>query len=162
MNRKFLNEKGFSLVEVIITVALGSVLVSVISLSLFTFRNNVAYDILFNEIIESVNNSKALAVASKLDIGDNRINYGIKFLENKFVEFEGDTYIEGNDSNVEHQIPIGFRLGSVCSPNNDGTVIFSPVNGESTQACTISIYKVEDAGPIGTMLINKYGLEQAY
>jgi len=159
---KKINDRGYSLVEIVITIALGAVLISAISLSLFTFRNNVEYDILFNEIIESINNSKSLAVVSKLDSTDNRSSFSVKFMENKFVEFEGDIYLEGNESNVEHYIPIGFRLGSVCSPNDDGTVTFSPVSGESVQSCIVSIYKLEDAMPAGTLLIDRYGLEQAY
>ena len=156
------NNKGFSLVEVVIVASISSVIFTTVALSMFTFRNNVAYDVLFHEIIETINDSRAKAVASRLDTGDNRISYSIKFLENQFVEFEGDVYVDGADGNIEHTVPFGFNLSSSCSPNNDGTITFSPINGVNLQNCTVSINKIEGGGAIGSIEVGKYGIEQTY
>jgi len=156
------NSRGYSLVEVVITVGLSAVVLAVISLSMFTYRNNIEYDNLFHEIIESVHSVRSKAMSSRLDDSDNRTSYSIKFLEDKFVEYEGDVYTDGDSENLEHDIPFGFRLGSLCNPDDDGTITFSPVKGENANMCEVYIYKLESADPLGTVVIGKYGLEEAY
>ncbi len=161
MFRNIKNNKAYTLIEIIIVMSLSGILVGASVLSLFTFRNNFIYDSLLNQIVESVNYSKTKAVASVLDESENRIKHGVKIFEDRIVEFQGEEYTEGADKNVEYDVPFGLRLSSECSPQDNGEVSFSPITGENGNTCTINIYKFEDVKSIGTVLVSKYGVEQA-
>jgi len=156
------NQKGITLVEIIIVIAITGIISSIAAFGVLKFRDSIQYNILLNSIVESTNNVKMKAMTSRLDESDTRISYGIIFFENRYVEFEGDTYVEGADTNVEYQVAIGLRLSSTCSPTDNGTVVFSPITGENTNMCTIYIYRLEQVTQIGNIAISKYGVQQAF
>jgi Tfp pilus assembly protein FimT len=158
----FKRQEGYSLVEVIIIIGITGIIVVVASLSLFNFRNSMEYDILLNEIVESVNSVKSKAVSSRLDSADQRINYSMIFFDTRFVEFEGSTYVEGNSTNIEHNVATSLSLSSQCNPENNGTVSFTPILGLNNNTCTVYIYKVGSSSSVGTIVINTYGIEAAF
>lgn len=159
--RQMKNENAYSLTEVVIAIAVIAIMSIAAGLALFRFRDNVEYDILLNKVTESINYTKLKATQSRLDSDGNRISYGVRFFENRIVEFEGETYVEGADANVEYEVPIGLRLGTSCSPFDDGTVVFSPVEGNNDNECTINIYRFEQSQPIGSVSVSSYGVEDA-
>lgn len=161
MIMEVINTKGYTLIEIIITMAIGAIVISATVLGLFSFRSGFEYDILLNQVVESANYSKLKAVSSVLDLSESRISFSVKFFEDKIVEFEGEEYVEGADNNVEYEVPIGLRLSSTCSPNDNGTVIFAPITGVNSNSCTIYIYKFEQINPTGSIVIGKFGVEQA-
>jgi prepilin-type N-terminal cleavage/methylation domain-containing protein len=153
--------KGFTLTEIIITIALIALVVTLITIGVLNFRNNIEYDILLNKIVESLQFAKMKAVTGKWDSSGSRSSYSIKFFESRFVEFEGDTYVEGGSENIEHEIPLGLRLDPSCSPVDNGIVTFSPIEGENSNSCTIDIYKLEETTPAGSVIVGKHGVTQA-
>ena len=154
-------ERGYTLVEIIIAMALTAVVATAMAFAFLNFRNNVLYDILLNRIGESVNYAKLKGITSKLDSQDLRSSYSVKFFADRIVEFEGDTYVEGDDANIEYEVPVGLRITSTCSPVDNSVVTFFAITGENSNYCTISIYKFEQAYPTGSVYIGKYGVEQA-
>lgn len=156
-----LNNKGYTLVEIIITLGLTAVMVAGVTVAMFQFRDNVEYDILLNKIVESVNFSKLKAMNSKLDSSDARSRYSVKFFSNRIVEFEGDVYTEGADANIEYEVPVGLNLSYSCSPVNNGEISFNAIIGENTNNCTIYILKLEQVLPAGSVVIGKFGVTQA-
>lgn len=159
--KKLNEEKGYTLVEIIITMSITAIVVVSMTLSIFTFRNNVQYDILLNKIIESANYAKLKSMIGKLDSQGQRSSYSVKFLEGRIVEFEGDVYTEGAASNIEYEVPVGLRLSSICLPQDNGTVTFAAITGENSNTCNVYIYKFEEATPMGSVVIGKFGVEQA-
>jgi prepilin-type N-terminal cleavage/methylation domain-containing protein len=155
-----INSKGYTLVEIIITMGVSAIIVAAMTFGLFNFRNSVQYDILLNQIVESVNYSKTKASASQLDSEGASSAYGVKFFENEFVEFEGTDYVEGDAKNVENSVPAGLRLSTTCATEN-GQVVFSKVLGENSNDCIVEIYKWEQTSPTGSIVVGKYGVEQA-
>lgn len=156
------NKQGYTLVEIVITIALTAVVVAVFAYAMLNFRNNVQYDILLNRVVESVNYAKTKSMSAKLDSQALRSSYSVKFFENKIVEFEGDIYVEGADTNIEYEVPFGLELSSSCTPVDDGVVSFSAVKGENENSCTVGIHKFEAVSPTGTVYIGRYGVQQAY
>ncbi|MBN2015361.1 prepilin-type N-terminal cleavage/methylation domain-containing protein [Candidatus Dojkabacteria bacterium] len=155
------NSKGFTLVEIVLTIAIGAILVSGVTLGLLTYRNNLQYDILLNQIDESVSYAKAKALSGKLDSLNQHSSYGVMFFEDRFIEFEGDEYVEGAVPNVEYNVPVGLRLSATCVPSNNGSVVFSRILGENSNYCTVSIYKFEQTEPAGSVRIGRFGVEEA-
>ena len=156
--KKLSDQKGFSLIEVAIVVALGSIIVLMVGFGVFRFRDTFEYDLLVNGIIETVDFAKAKAVSSELDSQGLRSSYSVRFFEYRYVEFEGDIYVEGANMNVEHALPIGYRLTSSCLHVEDGTVTFIPIEGTNTNSCHINIFQVGNPSPVGIVSIDKYGV----
>lgn len=154
-------EKGYTLVEIIITIAVAAIVIVSVTISIFNFRDNIEYDILLNKVIESTNFAKAKAMASKLDAQELRSSHSVKFFQNRIVDFEGEVYTEGGSSNIVYDVPVGLRLESICYPENNGEVTFSAITGENANYCTIYVYKYEGSTLLGTVVIGKFGVEQA-
>jgi prepilin-type N-terminal cleavage/methylation domain-containing protein len=159
--KKYINQKGVTLIEIIIVIAVTSVIATVTTFSVLKFRDSIQYDILLNSLVESTDSAKMKAVTSKLDNGGSRISYGVRFFDDRFVEFEGELYVEGAGTNTEYQLPVGLHLSSTCLPIDNGTVVFSPILGENNNNCTIYIYRMEQVTPIGSVIINKFGVQHA-
>lgn len=154
-------EKGFSLVEIALVLSLGAIVVTIVSFSVINFRNTVQYDILLNQLVESVNSSRMKAFSGRLDDSEQRTSYGVKFLDDSFIEFVGDQYEESDTRNIAYSVPLGLRLETFCTTENNGEVVFSPVEVQNGNSCTISIYKSELTDPVGNVVVGKYGVEQA-
>ncbi len=152
------DHKGYTLIEVVFVMAISAIIVTASTFALFVYRNNVLYDVLSNQIIASINSAQIKAKSALLK-DDLRVSQGVIFFENRLVEFSGSDYVEGDDCNVEYNVPTGFSLGTTCSPTDNGVVLFSPIRGEGTNTCTIDIYKYEDTIPTGTITVGKFGIE---
>ena len=159
--RKFLNNKAYTLVEIVVTLGLGAIITTGITISMLKFRDNVQYDILLNKVVESVQSTRLKAVSSKENSASERISFSVRFLTNQIVEFEGSTYIEEAGTNIVSEVPVGLHLSSTCSPVNNGTVTFSSHEGINLNECIIYIYRFEQAVPIGSIVIKRFGIEQA-
>lgn len=159
---KVLNEKAFSLVEIIIVISLSTVVFTLTMFALYNFRNNVVYDVVLNEVTESVNYVKLKSMTALLDSNNLQSDYSVVFFSDRFVEFEGDTYVEGASANVEHDVPVGISLSTNCSPVDNGTVTYSVILGTNNNSCAVSIYRIEQAYPVGNVIIGKYGIEYSY
>lgn len=160
-SRVLTNDYAYTLVEIVLTTGLIAIVSTVISLSFLRFRDGMQYDILINQITESINFAKIKATTSKLDEGGNRISYGVKFSDNQIIEFNGDAYVEDAETNAVYDVPIGLRLSTLCSPNNNGEIYFSPITGEAENICTIFIYKFEQTLPAGSVVVQPYGIQEA-
>lgn len=154
-------EGGYSLTEIMIVIAILSIIAVSATIALFQFRNSVQYNILLNRITESVNYTKLRSLQSELDDNNARISYSVIFFEDRIVEFEGTIYDEDAETNVEFYVPFGLSLSSVCSPVNNGVVTFTPVEAKTLNRCTISIHRFEQPGVIGNVVIGTYGVEDA-
>ena len=161
MKRYLSNDKGYTLIEIVIVIGLGAIVAGAMSWGLMNFRNTVEYDILLNQIVKSMNQVKLKATSSQLDSAGQRTNYSIMFLENKFVQFEGDVYTEGANSNIESDVSTGLKLSTSCAPIDNGIVTFEPIVGTTSNRCIIYIYKFENPSPVGTIVVGEYGVEEA-
>jgi prepilin-type N-terminal cleavage/methylation domain-containing protein len=159
--REILNKKAYTLVEIVITLALGAIITTGVTVSMLKFRDNVQYDILLNKIVESVQSTRLKAVSSKENNAGVRSSFSVHFFTDRIVEFEGSIYTEGAGTNIVSEVPVGLRLSSTCSPVNDGIVTFSVHEGANTNDCIIYIYRFEQTVPIGSIVIKRFGVEEA-
>ncbi|MDD3647141.1 MAG: prepilin-type N-terminal cleavage/methylation domain-containing protein [Candidatus Dojkabacteria bacterium] len=155
------SEKGYSLVEIAIVISLGAIVVTMVTFAVFTFRNTIQYDILLNQIVESVNFSKNRALSGRLNDEGSRVGYGVKFFNDTYVEFVGDQYEESDTRNVVNNVPFGLHLDCSCSIDVNDEIVFSAVEGMSNNICTVNIYRSESDDPVGVVVIGRYGIEQA-
>lgn len=154
-----MDQRGFTLVEIMISITVGAIVAGGVIFSLFNYRNNVQYDVLVNRLISSINFVNEKARSGVLDSSEQKVSYGVKFFTDRFVEFEGATYLEGDDKNVQNVLPVGYELNVTCVDDTHQEVVFSQVSGENSNPCTINILRWGQTEPITTIIIGKYGIE---
>ena len=75
--------KGFSVVEIIIVIAVGIILVAVIASAFSGFRDSQALNSTVEEVVASINKARSESLASK-----NFLQHGIHFETNQVVVFK--------------------------------------------------------------------------
>lgn len=150
------NLKGFTTLELlIVTGILGIVATSVTLLFLSTQANNER-SVITNEIISTLRKNQSLAMS-----GENQSAYGVFFDTSAYIEFEGDTYVEGAGENIEHQLPAGVALQNIDFGGN-AYVYFHRLTGKANEtgafeikATGLSGYSTININELGTVSVQK-------
>lgn len=143
--QKFL--RGFTIIEILIVIAILTILVS----SILSSSNNVSGSETLNTTVTSVisilNEAKSLAVSSK-----DASNYGVRILNNKLVSFKNNYGTENKEVAIS-------GLLTVSTSSGIGTdVIFYNVSGNTSASGTVTITVSNDPSEKGIINIYSTGL----
>jgi prepilin-type N-terminal cleavage/methylation domain-containing protein len=125
--------KGFSLIEVIISIAIAGVLVAIVTNSFQVAQIKKQQQGITQSIVSYLEKQKADTQAGK-----GGSNYGVKFNATDFVLFKGTTYSPSASSNQIISIDPQFQMSETIS-NSDNLIYFSKLNGDSNETATITI-----------------------
>ncbi len=145
----FSNKKSFTLIEVLIVLALTSLII-VFSLPLFNlFKINRKLDIQQNKIIDTLRLAQ-----NKSQTGLDNSSYGVYFETDGYVFFKGDSY-ETRDTqyDIEYELPSGFSLSGLEE------VVFYKITGRPSSSGNLVITETS-SGRTRTISINSLGLIQ--
>lgn len=127
IHKKF--AKGFSAIEIIIVIAIISIL---FGFAIFSFKNAGERQFLDKTVllvVSILNEAKSLAISSK-----NFSDYGVRIENDKIVFFEG---VYGNNNK---DYPFSSLVGVSLSPGFNNDIIFKNVNGSANASGTISLF----------------------
>ena len=150
------NQTGYSLVEIIIAIALSAIVGTLSTIAVLNLKEKIESDIVYRNIEESINLAQIKAHSGKVNDSGNQDSYGVAFFDNRIVSFRGSTYVEDEDSNIEYNLPAGFTLSVLCD-DLDSSVIFEPIDGQSSDSCEVEVYHMDDLQY--TIKIGLYGIE---
>jgi prepilin-type N-terminal cleavage/methylation domain-containing protein len=148
--------KGFTLVEILITISIIAVVSIVGFLSLFEYRDRQDLDLVVQEIVIILRNAQDRSISQ-----ESSSRYGVHF-ENPAADgsgfydlFSGVTYATGTIvSKATLRPTIQF---SEPASGNSKDVIFSPVSGLPNASTTITISLRKDPAVLKTIIINANG-----
>ena len=147
-NRK----SAFSIIEIIITIAVGLILFTIATSAFIGMRNRQALNTAVEQISSTIQNSQAKTLASK-----KSQNYGVHFETNRLVMFEGSAFTEPNATNKEIKFSNLAEI-SIISLNGGGqNIIFERLTGETNQYGAITVRVRNDASDAKTITIEKTG-----
>jgi len=123
--------KGFTLIEIIVAIAIIILLVSVSVVQFATFGNNIELTTSSQNLTAALQLAQNKTLASEEDT-----QYGVFIDAGSFTIFQGAAYNENAPANEVHTIPESVEIYSINVGNNDA-VVFDRVTGATTNTGSI-------------------------
>ncbi len=147
INTKKQNSIGFSLVEMLIVIAILAILVSIVIPSFSKTGGSEALNTTVVSTISVLNEAKSLAVSSK-----DASNYGVRIYNNKLVSFKNNYGTENQEFPISNLVTISTSTGI------DTDIIFNNVSGNTSASGTITITVLNDPSESNTIRIYSTGI----
>lgn len=156
---KILHNRGISLIEILIIIAIMFVVSFVAMPSLINFQREQSLKNTTENIISFLNKAKSDSSSSL-----NSNNYGVHFEDNYMVYFSGSTFSESGPDNKMINFESGTSIpsGGISLNGGGNDVIFPRLTGDTTGYGTITIQltaktthqKIITIGKIGSISID--------
>jgi len=150
--KKFLFKKGFSLVEVLVVLAIMGIVASIVLAGFNSFSKSKSVSIGAETITAILRQARNETLTSK-----DSLAYGVNFGTNKITIFVAPTYSEGVVTNRDFTLNNNNTNLTVSLSGGGTAVVFSKLNGETTQNGTITV-SVPGVSNTKTVTIYKTGL----
>lgn len=153
----FKKNKGFTLLEILIVMAVVLILMSFASINLFNLPSSATIDTTVDTLVEDIKTQQIKAMVGDTEGRGVPDMYGIYFTSSSYVMFHGTVYAPNNPDNFESSLTSGY---SVSTTLPSSTLVFTKGNGEiSNFSGTQNTITVKDnkTGKEKIVLLNKYG-----
>ncbi|MFA6251337.1 MAG: prepilin-type N-terminal cleavage/methylation domain-containing protein [Candidatus Paceibacterota bacterium] len=153
MKRK--NNKGISLIEILIVIAIIGILSAIIVPSLSKFHNQQVLKNSAEDIFALLNEARNSTISSK-----NSNTYGVRFLSDRAILFPGEYYTDST-SNKQIDFDQAVEIPSTGGVNlNTGgiDVIFTRLTGDTEKYGTIIIQLISDETQQKIINVSKIGM----
>lgn len=154
MKQVLLRKKGFSLVELVIIIAMTAVIAAVV---FFSFRGFTNYQVLDKEtdIVQSyVDKARVEALNSK-----SFADFGIRFASTSVTLFQGSAYV-ASTSNLVRNLPSGVRISTISLTGGVSDMYFNNVTGEPNATGTITFQLTSTPSTTKSIVIYGTGLSE--
>jgi len=146
------NKSGFTLVELLVTLAIISILAVVIFNALSNFRKNQALTMDTETVVEILRQARNQTLTSK-----NSSVYGVHFASPDITIFTGAVYDPNSTTNIKFVLSSTDTILSVNLNGAGSDVIFKRLTGETDQYGTVVISSPQ-ISKTKTVTIYKTGL----
>ena len=128
------NSSGFSLIELILVIALLSIILVITTVTLFRPVAKANLDTVSTDIFSFLREAQNQAINTDTSGDPQSHEYGIHFETNSYTLFKGINYTAGNSSNfvvtTKNSISISPSLPCLSPPGNCNNVVFEKISGE--------------------------------
>ena len=118
---------GFSLVEMIVSIAIGAILVAAVVVSFSSFRNNKIVDISADQILSVINEARVKAVSS-----EDYSRFGVRLEANRTVLFKGDVFTEPSSFNIETPLSPLVEISNISLNGGGADIVFQKLTGKTS------------------------------
>ncbi len=122
------NQKGFSILEVILAVAVLAILLAIATMNLVGATHRTYQNTTAETLIADLKTQQIKAMNGDTEGSGITGNYGIYFQPTQYVLFRGSTYSPSNPTNFAVKIPDDVNFTNILFP--DSQVIFASGSGE--------------------------------
>ena len=153
---KNLYNRGISVIEILIVIAVIGILVAIVVPNLTRFRNEQSLKNISADIVSLLNEARNNTISSV-----NSSQYGVYFESGRAVLFVGSTFTEPNSTNKELSFSSAVTIqssGGISLNGGGSTVVFSRISGDTSNYGTITIQLVSDSSRQKIITIGKTGL----
>lgn len=146
------NERGFTLIELIVVISIFVTLLGFITISLVNSQQTASLTSMQEVLIAELKQQQLKAMIGDTEGRSVADSYGIHFDSNRYVTFHGFAYSPGESSNSV------FNLDSNTQFVNPGfDIIFSKLSGEITAAMIIELQDNTNF-KLKRIHLNRYGV----
>lgn len=137
--------KGITLFEVIITIAIFTLLIAFLSPSVLDFYQEREFDVHFKSIVQSLRRAQLQSMA-----GEKESSFGFYFGTNYYILFKGDSYTSRDVAFDEvFELPADFLISGISE------IVFSKIKGLPSNRGDIVL---TSGNRSGTISINEMGM----
>lgn len=147
-----MNNRGFTLVELIVTLSILATLLGISTISLSSSQQKTSITTSVQSIISDM---KAQQIKAMTGDTEGRLipsPYGVHFDANQYVLFHGLAYSSAEPSNFVVSLPSNLEFTT-----SGVNIIFSQTGGELAAATSVTIRNIT-SGELKTIQLNKYGV----
>lgn len=127
-------QKGISVLEIVIIIAIVGALAAVITLPFNSFRQNQALQNTTNGVVSLLEQARTQTLA-----GVGNTNYSVHIESGQAVLFTGNTYTSGASTNVVFSYENPITLGTLSLQGGGSNVTFDRLTGKTSQYGTIQL-----------------------
>lgn len=137
--------KGITLFEVIITIAIFTLLIAFLSSSVLDFYQERNFDVHFKSIVQSLRRAQLQSMA-----GEKESSFGLYFGTDYYVLFKGNSYSKRDSAFDEvFELPADFLISGISE------IVFSKIKGLPSEVGDIVLISGNSSG---TISINEMGM----
>jgi len=146
-------KKGFTLVEVLVVMAIAVILVALATVSLGNINDNNQLSSAKDGVFTLLREARNATISSK-----DASRYGVHFESGRAVYFKGDTFTEPSDDNKEFVMPDVITISDISLEGGGSDIIFDRLTGATEQYGTVRFSNVDDVSASTTISIFSTGV----
>lgn len=134
MAKKFWQESGFSLIEVLVVIALLSVVLVFVTVNLFSPNIEAKMGTVSTDIVSITREAQNKAMNTDTQGDLNSDEFGVHFETSRYILFKGSSF-DGSDPNnfvvnLENNLSITPSLPCPSPPGDCNNIVFQRISGE--------------------------------
>ncbi|MBU6430916.1 MAG: prepilin-type N-terminal cleavage/methylation domain-containing protein [Patescibacteria group bacterium] len=145
--------RGFTMMEFVITLSILAVLAAIIFTSMSSFRNSKALQVVDEEALSLLDEARGDTLSAK-----DGYAYGIHFESSKIVLFRGTVYSSSDSSNKTVDVDGAVEIYGISLAGGGQDVLFQPLTAKTSQNGTVMIRLKSDVSKTKTILIESSGV----
>lgn len=145
--------KGFTAIEMIISIALAVILFAIIVNGFSGQRDHVNLGLAVDDSMSFLQEARAKTLSS-----ESASVYGVHFETNKVVLFTGDTYNPLNPANENRNLSVPVEISNILLNGGAVDVVFKRLTGETDAHGTVTLRFSSDPTITRIILIEPTGL----
>lgn len=146
-------KKGFTLLEILIALAIVSLMLTVIFFSLSKFNSYQALDKSADLVVSVLEEARSRTLSS---VGASQ--YGVKLDEFEVTLFKGTTYAPADPDNMVTDLNTLVAIRDVVLAGSGTSVVFKRLTGSTDEVGTAQIYLKADPTIFRTITISSTGV----
>src|SRR3989338_11038724 len=146
-------QRGFSLVEIIVAMAIGAVLVAAIVVSFSSFWNSKTVEITADQILSVINEARVKTVSS-----EDYSRFGVHFEASRAVLFKGDVFAEPNSSNIETLLSPLVEISDISLNGGGADIVFQKLTGKTGNYGSLRVRLKSDNNKYKTISVKATGI----
>jgi len=148
-------KKGLTLLEFLISVAVLSLIVAVISIGLSKFSKSNELTSSSHNILSLINEARSKSVSS-----EDALQYGVHFNATSSTLFSGTVFDEMDPDNKEILLPSSVEISDISLNGGGNDIIFKRLTGETDEFGTITLILKYDTSDTKIIDIKESGIAE--
>jgi Tfp pilus assembly protein FimT len=146
---------GVTIIEILLVIALGSLLIGLVILSLGKVNTAEALDKSADTIVSALSEARSMTLSS---VADSR--YGVHFDPDQVVLFRGAVYDPGASTNVPTALNARVTIQNIALSGGGSEVIFDKLTGKTSYNGSVEVALKGATTTYKTIIISATGLAE--
>jgi prepilin-type N-terminal cleavage/methylation domain-containing protein len=147
-----MKQRGFTITELVISMAVLVLLVSLASVNLIHFNQRASLNSTVTSLISDIKEQQTKAMVGDTEGASSPTSYGVYFEATKYTLFKGSSYVVGDSHNFSINLPTN---DTIQSPGY--SIVFTRLSGETSGTTTITIIDLTNHDQ-KVITLNSYGV----